>query len=227
MTPIEKDPHFQGCYELADLSEQNGLQSTFYFMAARPDLLDDGYDPLATPAQQLIRDLRQRGHEMGFHPGYSTLNNPKRFMEEKRRMDIALGGQQYGGRQHFLRFRVPHTWRLWEEAGLTYSSTLGYADHEGFRCGTCHPYRPFDVERDRQFDLVEIPLVAMDATLRGYRGLTPEQGEKRILSLARRCQRVDGVFSLLWHNSSLQGEWIPWANMYRRILPRLLTEEIT
>src|SRR5690606_31890778 len=44
LTP-EQDPFLQGVYELADLSEQHGLNSAFYFMAAEPGLYDTGYDP--------------------------------------------------------------------------------------------------------------------------------------------------------------------------------------
>ena len=221
MVSPKTDPYLRGCYELADLSEQHGFQSAFYFMSARPSRFDVGYDPRAKSVSAAIQALRRRGHEIGFHPGYTTFKNPSRFMTEKQRMDTVLGEKPYGGRQHYLRFRAPDTWRLWEAAGLSYDSTVGYADHDGFRCGTCLPYRPFDVEENRQLDLLEIPLIVMEASLREYRGLTPEEGKKLILALAVRCQRVGGVFSLLWHNTSLYGEWEPWAAIYRQILPHL------
>jgi hypothetical protein len=153
------------------------------------------------------------------------LGNPVQFHIEKQRMDVALGETRYGGRQHYLRFRAPDTWRHWEGAGLTYDSTLSFADHEGFRCGTCHPFQPFDLEADRVLDVWEIPLIVMEVTLKNYRYLTPEQAENRILTLARRCQVVNGTFTLLWHNSSLQGEWVPWEQMYRRLLPKLAALE--
>lgn len=221
----EQDFSLRGCRELAQLSEQNSFQSAFYFMAAARNSFDNGYDVNSKPVWHLIRELRQRGHEIGFHPGYSTWDNPDRFMLEKCCMDRALGETQYGGRQHYLRFSVPHTWRLWESAGLSYDSTLSYADYEGFRCGSCHPFRPFDIELDRPLNLLEIPLIVMDGTLKQYRNLTPEQGEERILALAKRCQQVNGIFTLLWHNTSLMGEWESWAPVYRRVLPRLAALE--
>lgn len=221
-SPIH-DPALRGCYELADLSEQHGFTSAFYFMAADRSPLDSGYDPRTKPVQRLIHDLRRRGHEVGFHPGYQTFGNPEQFHIEKQRMDVALGETCYGGRQHYLRFtfRAPDTWRLWEGAGLSYDSTLSYADHEGFRCGTCHPFQSFDIERDRPLDLWEIPLIVMEGTLKQYRNLTPEQGEECILTLAQRCKAVNGIFTLLWHNTSLRDEWVLWGEMYRQVLPRL------
>ena len=215
------DPYMRGCYDLADLSEQHDFQSAFYFKSAERGPMDSGYDPRTNLIQRCIQELRRRGHELGFHPGYTTFNDPERFMAEKHRMDVALREEHYGGRQHYLRFHVPHTWHLWEQADLAYDASMGYADHVGFRCGTCHPYHPFDVEQGRQIELLEIPLIVMDGVLEYYLNLTPETGEELILALALRCRRVNGVFSILWHNTSLQWTWEPWAVMYRRILPRL------
>lgn len=215
------DPAVQGCYELADLSERHGFQSAFYFMAAKRSAYDVGYDPLSKIPQRLIHDLRHRGHEIGFHAGYETSTNLDRFQQEKNRLDAAIGVTRYGGRQHYLKFSTPETWRIWSEMGLEYDSTVGYADYEGFRCGTCHPFHPFDVEKDMPLDILEIPLIVMDGTLKQYRKLTPEQAAERIITLASRCKMVNGVFTLLWHNTSLHGDWEKWKIMYKNLLIKL------
>jgi hypothetical protein len=217
-----RDPMHRGILELADLSEKHSLESAFYFMGARAGLYDRGYDPSSSLVRRCIRELTDRGHEVGFHPGYHTLGDARRFAWEKSRVQEVTGSDAMGGRQHCLRFHVPDTWRIWEEAGMAYDSTLTYADGEGFRCGTCHPFAPFDIDRNREMTVLEVPLTVMDVTLRQYRGLTPEEGEERILTLAERCRRVNGVFTLLWHNTSLQGEWHPWAMIYRRVLSALV-----
>jgi len=129
--------------------------------------------------------------------------NPERLAAEKARLDAVLGETHYGGRQHYLRFQAPDTWRHWEQVGLAYDSTLAFADHEGFRGGTCHPFRPFDVQQDRELNLWEHPLIVMDRTLLNYRGLAPAQAVERVLQLARRCKSVEGDLILLWHNSLL------------------------
>ena len=216
-----KDHCLHGIYDLADILGEAGLDGAFYFMAAEKAPFDDGYDPGKRVVRKAIGHLRERGFEVGLHAGYHTFDNPERLAMEKARLDNILGETRYGGRQHYLRFKVPDTWRHWEQVGLTYDSTMGYPDHEGFRCGTCHPFRPFDVERDREFDLVELPLIVMDGTLRFYRRMTPEQGKKRILELAQRCKRVEGEFTLLWHNTSLYDDWQPWSVMYKQVLLEL------
>lgn len=218
----EKDPYFQGILKLADLSKKVGLQSVFYLMTANKSRRDSGYFS-KEPAKfkEIITYLRDQGHEIGFHSSYVSFDNPKKFILEKERMESALGHGQFGGRQHYLRFSVPDTWRVWEETGLEHDSTMCFADHEGFRCGTCHPFHPFDIQNDREMDILEIPFVVMDATLRVYRGLSPKEGAQRIITLAKRCRQVNGVFTLLWHNTSTCGDWSPWFTEYELLLPEL------
>jgi hypothetical protein len=64
-------------------------------------------------------------------------------------------------------------------------------------------------------------LVVMDRTLQHYRGLSPAQAEERILELAQRSRRVEGTFTLLWHNSSRDDKGRPWHTMYERVVARL------
>jgi hypothetical protein len=207
--------------QLAAISEANGFTSSFYFMAALPSRYDNGYD-LANPMlRRCIDSLRARGHEIGFHPGYTTFDNPEVLAAEMQRCTAALGQAPTAGRQHYLRFRAPDTWLQWEKVGLACDSTVGYAEQEGFRCGTCHPYHPYDWRTDRELDVLEIPLIVMDQTLVRYRSLTPAAAHARALHLATLCQKVNGTFSLLWHNTSLRNGWDAWGAMYRRLVADL------
>ena len=87
--------------------------------------------------------------------------------------------------------------------GLAYDSTVGFADRVGFRAGTCFPYHPWLLHLNREANLIEIPLIVMDKTLMEYMGLSPEESLEEIYRSAARCRVVGGVFTLLWHNSSV------------------------
>jgi len=222
----QQDPYYRSIDELGRISRQFGFASSFYFMAARPGPHQTGYDPASSLLTKCFRDLVRNGHTIGFHPGYSTLNNPAELVAEKEKLEVALGRPVTEGRQHYLRFEVPVTWRHWEQAGLTSDSSMGFADHEGFRCGTCWPYTPFDIEQDRELDLLEVPLTVMDGTLHTYRKMTPAEGKRKILEIARRCAEVGGTFTLLWHNSSFHFEWAPWKQIYIESLHDLASANI-
>jgi hypothetical protein len=208
---------------LADLTSQHRLESVFNFKTASLGRWDSGYDVSSEAIAERIRHLHEQGFEIGLHPGYDTLGDPAKLAEEKARLEAVLQEPVHSGRQHYLRFRVPSTWRHWEKVGLQCDTTMGYPDQEGFRCGTCHRFHPFDVEQDRELKIWEQPLIVMDGALHTYRGFSPEQGEARILELAARCKQVEGTFTLLWHNSALDWEWSPWKKVYERVLSQLAT----
>lgn len=217
----KRTSYFHNLMSMASLSREAALDSAFYFMAAEPARRDSGYDPGSPPASHWIQSLQQRGFRVGFHPGYHTYDDVQRLAAEKKRLDAVLEGATSHSRQHYLRFRVPDTWRHLERVGVICDSTMGYASHEGFRCGTCHPFAPYDVEEDCPLALRELPVIVMDATLRSYRGFNPAEAEDRILQLARRCKRVSGTFTLVWHLSSLSARQLPWTRVYPRVIARL------
>ena len=216
------DPFTDGVRQLAQASEDSGLHSEFYLMAANtPNKFDEGYSINSPLARQIIATIQNFGYEIGFHPSYFTYDHTELFQIEKARLESAVGVSLRGGRQHYLRADFPKTWRIWEQAGFEYDHTMTYADREGFRAGTCHPFQPFDHQEDRSLNLTEIPLIIMDGTLKQYRNMTIEEARQRILKLAKRCRAVEGIFSLLWHNKSISGEWQFWGEMYLALLPEL------
>ena len=196
---------------LMDVSERHGLTGAFNFFAAAGTA--SPADPTYTLAhpwvRALLRQVHRRGHEVGFHAGFGTHRDAERTRREFERLrDVAAreGVRQdvWGGRQHYLLWENPPTWSNWDRAGLDYDTTLGHADRIGFRAGTCHPFRTFDLRERRTLRLRERPFQVMDRTLFQYMELSPEAAVEQVLALAEQCRRYRGTFSLLWHNSALQ-----------------------
>jgi hypothetical protein len=194
---------------LMDASERNGLGSAFYFLSRlKPGLRDGNYRIDHPGIRSLIRHIHDRGHEIGFHASFNTFRDAALTNTEFRRLREVAQGQgvetgQWGGRQHYLRWANPVTWRNWDDAGLHYDATVGFAEQVGFRAGTCHPYRVFDLERRRPLKLREHPFHVMDVTLFEYMALDPEAAFKQVLDIARQCRRFRGSLGLLWHNGTL------------------------
>lgn len=203
---------------LAVISTSRGLQSAFYWKASLAGPRDSGYDPLHEKVQRVIDLLRERGFELGVHPGYETFADHPRLAGEVERLRRALRVDSPGGRQHYLRWS-PETWLDWEACGLSYDSSLGFADRFGFRAGTAFPYRPWSWRDNRELDLIELPLVLMDCTPVKYMKLVREEGLARIKTLIARVQRTGGVFTLLWHNTPLLDP--DYAGWYEPILDML------
>lgn len=188
--------------KLVRLSRDRRLDSAVYWKAQIPGTPNTTYDFRHKRVRRLIAELHAQGIELGLHPSYATFEATHALRSEVSAVRALLNEDFIGGRQDFLRWS-PKTWVEWDALGLAYDASVGFADHIGFRAGTCFPYRPWLLSEGREADLLEIPLLAMDSTLFGYMRLSAEQALERLRDCVARCRLVGGVFTLLWHNSTL------------------------
>jgi hypothetical protein len=204
---------------LMDQSEKAGLVSHFNFMGQR-SVRSDCYYPLEHPfVKNLMGQIEQRGHVIGFHPSYESFDQPALFQQELDSLQKMVQQKINTGRQHYLRFEVPDTWAQWEAAGMAWDSTAGYPEAPGFRCGTCYEFPVFDLKQRKTLQLREKPLIAMEVTLALYQGLTPAEALQNMLALRKTVQQHGGEFVLLWHNSSLNDYfWQSWKAVYLELI---------
>jgi len=199
------------------ISEKHNLKSAFYFKTFCTDpLYDDEYPIEHHYIRQLMSNIHKRGHEIGIHPSYNTYKDEKQTKLEFEKLlkvckDERIIQEKWGGRQHFLRWRVPLTWSNWSKAGIDYDSTLTYAEHAGFRCGACYEYPVFDLVERKPLPLIEYPLIVMEGSILAdtAMGLQGQKALDAIIMLKDRCKKYNGNFTLLWHNNSLieSGMW--------------------
>jgi len=201
---------------IMDQSDQAGTKSAFYFMSGGetkhdkpyPFIKDNAPYQLSHPhVFEIISTIISRGHEVGFHPSYDTAFDHVKWNYELSNLNsVAKNVKISSGRQHFLRFKSPDTWRIWANSPLEYDSTLYYAEHAGFRCGICYDYPVFDLMYKNVLHIKERPLILMECTLieKKFMGLGLLQKSFDLASrLKNCCKKYNGNFVLLWHNSRL------------------------
>lgn len=203
------------CYTfdwIMDQGEARSLTSSFYFIAGDSGGDIPRYNIRDSQISELLRNIHERGHRIGLHPSYNSFKSPEVIRTEFHNLveackDLGIEQREWGGRQHYLRWSAKETWRHWEDAGLSYDSSLGYADHVGFRAGCCYSYRTYDLPSEKPLALIEKPLVVMEGSLLAphHMGLSDESALERIGELARQCFVYQGEFEMLWHNDSLVG----------------------
>jgi hypothetical protein len=204
--------------EVVELARSRGLDSAVYWKCSESGPNDTGYDPRHPGIRNMISTFREMGVELGIHPSYQSYDSPTKFRKEIVALKKLLEVDSVGGRQDFLRWR-PETWIEWEEQGIAYDASVGFADYIGFRAGTCHPYRPWLLARGREANLLEIPLIAMDSTLLSYMKLEEEEALAKLRDCVARCRGVGGVFTLVWHNTRIMNPRHRW--LYLKLLDDL------
>lgn len=215
----ESDPFWKFNY-LANLEKSYKIAASYYFMTGGETSLDNYYNINNKILRDIFKKIKSNSSEIGIHGSYNSYNNEKLLKNEI--LKLEKYSTVSGIRQHYLRFKAPDTWELQSNCNLAYDTTLGYAKHGGFRAGICTPYKPFNILNRKVIEIWEIPLIVMDGTIAEsqYMNLEPKEALKFVIELIERVRDVNGVFSLLWHNSHLSknSEWKEWIKVYEEIL---------
>ncbi len=198
---VRRDPNpFRSALgRMAAETVARGGRGTYFFKAGAHGPHDVAYR-LGPAVRARMQALAAEGFEVGLHPSFYAHTHPGYLAEERARLSRAAGAPPEAVRQHYLRWEAPATPRLQAAAGFRIDSSLGFAEHEGFRNGTCLPFRLYDLARDQPLDLWEMPLAVMEATLFNRRGLDREARRRVTAELLGRCRRFGGVCVGLWHN---------------------------
>ena len=189
-------------------AERAGLRASFNLLAGGTTRFDGSYRLDDPWIRGLLRRIVSRGHELGFHASYEAFRDGTRLRSELVALraaaaELGVHQERWGGRQHYLRWANPVSWRLWADAGLDYDSSVYFAEAPGFRTGTCRSYRVFDLAARRPLPLRERPLTLMDVSASGYLRLGHEQTVELAARLVRSCRAHGGTCVLLWHNDAV------------------------
>ena len=179
----------------------HGARSTFFFLPKS----SPGTDGTPNADYRISKNLRRQmaalgaqGYELGIHGSIGTATNVQRLCPER----YAIHSGPHGLRFHYLRWEPRLTPDIVDQQEVSYDSTLGFAEHFGFRHSYCHPFYPFNFATGTEYDFLEIPLNVMDATLHHPNYLQLQAGEMMpaLRPMFAEIERFGGVATVLWHN---------------------------
>lgn len=196
---------------LMDQSEKNNIVSTFYFFTGHSkNKYDPKYDIKDNRIRELLKKIYCRGHKIGLHPSYDAYNSLQKLNEEFQTLkEICelenIQQNHFGSRMHYLRWNHYNSLRYLDKVGLVYDNTLTYAENSGFRLGTCFKFRGFDYRNMKTLKIIVRPLIAMEMTFISnlYLNLDKDEIYNQINKLKIQCKKLNGEFSLLWHNNEV------------------------
>lgn len=202
---------------LKETYEGNENKALFFFLLGDYKRFDKNISWKNKHLQNLIKETAAK-YSVGIHPSFSASKKKgkKKLATEIERLKKITASEVTKSRQHFLRLRLPRSYRRLIKAGISEDYTMGYPSHTGFRAGTCTPYYFYDLKRETATSLKIIPFQVMDVTLRQYMGLSPEEAGAEIENLMQEVKNVGGVFSAIWHNETLNDldDWKGYRDVF-------------
>ena len=206
---------------ISSIEKQYSARSTFFFLpekGKKNQWKNADYRIGSKKIRNVIRKLADDGFEIGIHGSFGTHTDTQKFKNEILKINAPF---ITGNRFHFLMFDAAKTTGILEKNGIKYDTSLGFAEYTGFRRGTCYPFYLYDFERNKTSDVLEIPLIVMDTTLRNkkYMDFAPENTRDEIIKLMNEVKKFNGVFTLLWHNTFFsEYKFSGWKRIYMEIL---------
>ncbi len=200
---LRGEDHWHNLKTVAKTVKKLGAVSTFFWLTQEGKYQEHpnaDYDISEPRYQKLISFLQAEGFENALHGSFGSSENTIQLKQEAEKLNVTVTGNRF----HYLCFNPEKTPQILTDAGIKYDSTLGFAEHFGFRNAYCFPFRLFDFSTQKPYPFLEIPLNLMDATLwhPNYLQIPPEKIVETITPMLQEIKKFSGVFSLLWHNEN-------------------------
>jgi hypothetical protein len=156
----------------------------------------------------------------GLHPSFYASENAERLKTEYQRLKKITSLETLSSRFHFLKMKMPLSYRNLEEAGITEDYSMGYPDEPGFRAGLARPFRFYDIDREIETSLLVFPFQIMDGTLFQYKKLRPAEAAAVISGMIDETRKAGGTFISIWHNTTLldTSEQKEWRELFESML---------
>lgn len=219
----KKNPSWTFMY-MRSVEEQNGFKSVFYFLNKDQKNKDSKYTFSDTRIKELFADIINNNCEIGVHGTVRSAESQVASERIKILLEKESGKKVMGIRQHRLLYKFPQTTRIQDKAGYKYDTTLCFAEHEGFRNSFCFPFKLYDFESDKMFNIWEIPLNVMDVTLFHYRKLNITAAHESINHLLDEVEKFSGVFTLLWHNDFFNEDRYPGVKEFYETMHKEISD---
>jgi hypothetical protein len=196
----DSDPH-DTIIDYVDLEKKHGFNSTFFLMGL-PFAYGFEGRRYAYNDNKIIRSIPivlSAQSEIGFHPSRRAIDHPMTFKNEFKRVQslIINSSRKISARNHYLKFHFPETWRWFEIEGIYCDSSVGWSNRIGFRTGSSTPFNPFDHEKNRKLKVWELPLIIMDAAVKG----SAQQILEQCINISEECFKYDSPVTILWHTN--------------------------
>lgn len=185
---------------LRSTEEKFHFKSAFYFLPRDLKHQDAYYSFKENRLQKLFKRLKEEYCEIGIHGTNRSAAELKYLKSNIDELREAAHCEISGIRQHRLLFDMNITPHLHQKVNLLYDTSLGFAEHDGFRNAYCYPFKLYNFKEEKPFNTWEIPLNVMDATLFEYRKLTASSAFESVKNIITEVQKFNGIFTLLWHN---------------------------
>ena len=104
--------------------------------------------------------------------------------------------------------------------GIQFDFSMGYGSINGFRASVASPFYWYDLEKEKQTELILFPFCYMDANSFYEQKYTAPQALEEMRHYYQSVRSVNGTFIMIWHNNFLGTDklYAGWKEMYEQFI---------
>jgi hypothetical protein len=214
----QKDP-YDSFRWLRQMHKEYDLKPLYFVLSSlKTTAFDKNIHPQHPAMVRVIKNLAKES-AVGIHPSYfserhDALNKEKKTLEQVSGKDIHIS------RQHYIRMKMPRTYRVLLEHGITEDYSMGYGSHLGFRAGTGNSFAWYDLEKETITPLRVFPFCFMDTTAHYEAKMTVNEAFEQLHVMRRKLHQTGSTMITVFHNFSLgtSSEWKGWKAAYEQFM---------
>lgn len=215
----EKDP-FDTFSWLDCLHEKFRLKPIYFFLVAEHrSVYDKNISPYHLAMKKLIKEHADK-YDIALHPSWVSAKADSVLEEEKKILEQVCGRRINSSRQHYIQLNFPATYRSLLNNGIINDYSMGYPSINGFRASVASPFKWYDLQEEKETQLTVHPFCFMEGNSIFYQKQTINEGMAELTCLYQQVEKVNGFFSMIWHNSSFAntGATKGWKEAYGSFL---------
>ena len=196
----ENDP-YDSYYWMDMLHDRYNLKPLYFFHAGiKKGKYDKNIPPSAPAMQQLIKQHAEK-YTIGIHPSWKSGDDESLLEKEIGLLESAIGKKITASRQHYIRFTLPTTFRRLINVGITDDYSMGYGSINGFRASVASSFYWYDLENEKQTNILLHPFCYMDANSFFEQKYRPQRAFEEMMHYYNAARTFNGTLITIWHNN--------------------------
>ena len=216
---VKRDPY--NTFRMQDaMHREAGLENIYFMLFAEFAEFDRNLSMHSPLLRHKVRSM-SKATTVAIHPSYRSNSDPSIVRYEKESLAKLLSKPVTKSRQHYLKMKMPDTFRNLVEIGIRDDFSMGYAAMPGFRASMATPFAFYDLKADTTLPLTMHPFMLMDVTFIDYFGVSAAMALPRMKKIVDATRAVNGQLITVFHNrvfSEKEKSWKGWVSLYQQLL---------
>jgi hypothetical protein len=213
------DP-FNSYSRLNDLNQKTNCAAIYFFLVAKAN---KGYDKNILPGNKEYQELIKNhaaNYGIGIHPSWESGDKQELLQEEIECLQNITAKRVNKSRQHYIRMKLPDTYRKLIAADITEDYSMGYGSINGFRASYCLPYKWYDLAKEEVTSFTIYPFCYMEANSYYEQNYSAQQALEEMEHYYKVTKDVNGLLITIWHNHFLGTDKMfeGWKEVYEEFM---------